>query len=1043
MATAHLDPPQERRAPPRKSGRAAGLPVVLIVDGNPEGLAALGAALRRDDVQLLSTSSGRAALEILLERNVAVAIIDLAVPGLDGLELAQRIRGVDPQHRVPIIFLARDARDREQSLSGYDTGAIDFLSKPFDERALKAKVDVLVTLEKQRREVVRALEETEHARAETQLLLHLAQATSRSEKPADVYNPALGAVRELFGAERSSILLFGSGEKMRFVAWRGLSEAYRAAVDGHSPWTRDEKNAQPILIADVDAEPSMEPYRSIFASERIRAIGFVPLVSNRQLLGKFMLYWEHPRAFTEHDRELAEAIATQIAEALERGRLREAERRNLLHLAQLQQVTASLNEVLTPSGVAAACLPAVLEAMGGLGGIIHRVSADGAYLEAVEQTGDPGSAQSQPFRRVPIGPTTASSLAAATGAPVFITSPADYLARFPQHADTAGKYGTRVALPLTIQGEVVGVIGFALPQWRELPDDERAFLVAVASQAAQAFDRARLHEAERRARAEAEAAERRTAFLAMAGAELAASLDYQATLQKVAALAVPSLADWCAVDMVAEGRRLDRLAVVHVDPAKIDLAKRIWRDYPVDPDASVGAPAIIRSGKSQLYPVIDDALLQAGARSPEHLELLRAVGLHSAMAVPIMVGGRAIGLISFVSSDPRRLYGPADLQMAEELALRAAIAIENARTHQALKVADEKLRVALGAGKMGVWEWSLGSNTLAWSPTLEALHGYAPGTFPGTFEAYQKELHPEDRARVLQLIEESVAERRDHQLEYRIVRQDGAVRWVSAHGKLFKDAQGRPATMTGVCMDVTEARSAAEAREATVAALEKALRENELFAGVLAHDLRNPLTAILAAAQLSLRHPEDENVRSGEPLQRIVRSGERMSRMIEQLLDFTRARLGNGFELMPRETDLKALCAQVLGELEVAHPEWQLSLQASGALGGLWDPDRLAQLVSNLLGNAGQHGEPGRPIRLRLDGTAPAAVVLAVHNRGAILAELLPHIFTPFRGSGERSAGGLGLGLYIARAIAESHRGRLEVESSPAAGTTFTLTLPR
>lgn len=149
------------------------------------------------------------------------------------------------------------------------------------------------------------------------------------------------------------------------------------------------------------------------------------------------------------------------------------------------------------------------------------------------------------------------------------------------------------------------------------------------------------------------------------------------------------------------------------------------------------------------------------------------------------------------------------------------------------EVAASQLHAALEAGHMGTWEYRLASGTVSWSPGLEAIHGYAPGTFPRTFDAFRSEIHPDDRARVLQAIDEAVAHDRNHHVEYRIVRRDGSVRWVEGNGQLFRDAAGSPERMVGVCADVTERKRAEEqvrlAVEASPAAMVMVDREGRVI----------------------------------------------------------------------------------------------------------------------------------------------------------------------------------------------------------------------
>jgi signal transduction histidine kinase len=229
-----------------------------------------------------------------------------------------------------------------------------------------------------------------------------------------------------------------------------------------------------------------------------------------------------------------------------------------------------------------------------------------------------------------------------------------------------------------------------------------------------------------------------------------------------------------------------------------------------------------------------------------------------------------------------------------------------------------------------------------------------------------------------------------------------------------------------------------------VAKLEETIRANELFAGVLAHDLRNPLGAIMTAAQLALSHGHG-NERITKPLSRIQSSGQRISKMIDQLLDFTLARTGGGIRVQPRESDLSELCRQAIEEFELAQPAWVIHSEIVGQQTGFWDPERLLQVISNLIANAGQHGSKDQPIRVRLDGGQPEVARFEVHNQGGIPSAFLPHIFDPLRTSrhGRGQSRGLGLGLFIVRELVRAHGGTVEVLSSDADGTTFSVELPR
>jgi PAS domain S-box-containing protein len=282
------------------------------------------------------------------------------------------------------------------------------------------------------------------------------------------------------------------------------------------------------------------------------------------------------------------------------------------------------------------------------------------------------------------------------------------------------------------------------------------------------------------------------------------------------------------------------------------------------------------------------------------------------------------------------------------------------------------------------------------------------------------------------------------------LRKDGTPFWANVVITALHDEEGRHIGFAKVTRDLTERKRAAEellreevARSRAEAAREKAeqtLRFSEMVAGMLGHDLRNPLAAIKVGAEVVLRSAGDEKIRTCAS--HIVSSSNRMARMIDQLLDFTRIRLGGGFDLSRRVVDLSELSAQIARETEAAH-RCSIKVEHEGDALGVWDGDRLAQVLSNLLANAAQHGVASSPIALTIDGRGPHAVRLRVQNEGEISSELLPQVFDPFRRRrGGPKTGGLGLGLYIAHEVVRAHDGSMEVTSS-GGGTTFVIELPR
>jgi signal transduction histidine kinase len=229
--------------------------------------------------------------------------------------------------------------------------------------------------------------------------------------------------------------------------------------------------------------------------------------------------------------------------------------------------------------------------------------------------------------------------------------------------------------------------------------------------------------------------------------------------------------------------------------------------------------------------------------------------------------------------------------------------------------------------------------------------------------------------------------------------------------------------------------------EATVEYSATIEETRDQFLGVLGHDLRNPLAGIMMWAA-SIKRSATQGAHTNAAT-RIINSAGRMERMVNDLLDLTRTRLGAGIPIIPQPTELAPLLQEVLDEL-AAGQQHNITVDTQGDLRGVWDRDRLAQVISNLIGNAVQHGSPETPVHVRASGTAKE-VTIEVHNWGpAISPAALPTVFEPMvRHAPRGQSTSLGLGLYIARELVASHGGTIRVTSTADEGTTFRVCQPR
>jgi PAS domain S-box-containing protein len=414
----------------------------------------------------------------------------------------------------------------------------------------------------------------------------------------------------------------------------------------------------------------------------------------------------------------------------------------------------------------------------------------------------------------------------------------------------------------------------------------------------------------------------------------------------------------------------------------------------------------------------------------------------SLLANAIAVAGTLSGHGPFAGAGPER--GLVLVQCfvavgATSALILAAVAAQSRRAHERADMSEQRLRMAMSGGRVGVWDWNIVTGEIVWSEGLEPMHGLPRGGFAGTHEAFRKTVHPDDLERVDALVAKSVETRTPYEAEFRLLGPDGVIRWTSARGVVLDDDRGRAARMVGVGIDITQQKQLEEE-------LRRQHQRKDEFLAMLAHELRNPLAAVVHATDLL----SSDNAAEAEESRRVIRRQTRnMSRLIDDLLDISRITRGqitleqhrvSLSEVVTAGIDVwRHLVARKRQRLTVDGPKQPLFVDG--------DATRLTQVFANLVHNAAKFTPDGGTIAIAI-AEENGHAVLRVHDDGqGMTPEVLAHAFELFvQGSPalDRQQGGLGLGLTLVRRLIEMHGGTVEAKSDGSdRGSDFVVRLPR
>ena len=704
--------------------------------------------------------------------------------------------------------------------------------------------------------------------------------------------------------------------------------------------------------------------------------------------------------------------------ARERAERAARETRSALDTAtRLQEVADALATTRTPQEVLDAVLTEGVRVAEARGGLIATLSDDGEWLEVIASSGY-DLKFIDPFRRFPLGGDFPLSEAVRTGEGVFIRSEAERDARYPELVGRSQPGHGLVCVPLVGERGPIGGLVFSFPTDQEFPPERRALKLALARQAAVALERARLSAAE-------PALRERLSFLVEGTALLTSSLELDRTLERLTGLAVPLLADWCAISMlVEETGEIEQLVVAHQDPERKRWAEEMRersRTIMLDDEFDLTARVIRTAEPVFLREIPQELLDEAVARDPNAAAALDEISLRSAITLPLRAGRRTFGALTLVSEE--RPLQDSDFELAQELAARAAIAVENARLYEE---AERRAEAALALAYVGDGVVLLDEDGRVrfWNAAAAAITGVRDAEAAGRRPA---EVFPAWDA-LTRLAELADAETPERARPVTVpIETESGDRWVAVTGVAFDEG------VVYALRDVSDEQAFERARSD--------------FVATASHELRTPLAAVYGAARTLRRTDiEIQEEQRDRFLEIIVSETERLTAIVSQILLAGQLEEGR-VDVSTSATDLSLLVESVLDSIRLRAPERiELRLEQNGLRAvALADEDKLRQVLVNLLDNAIKYSPDGGDVTVELAG-GHGRVRCTVRDEGlGIPSGEQERIFEKFYRLDPaltRGVGGSGLGLFISRELVSRMGGSLTVRSATGEGAAFVVDLP-
>ena len=569
---------------------------------------------------------------------------------------------------------------------------------------------------------------------------------------------------------------------------------------------------------------------------------------------------------------------------------------------------------------------------------------------------------------------------------------------YPAVAAAAWAGGLRGGALATLVSAILAGVYVMAPAGEPTVDDALGLLAFVASGLIIAALGGGLHSA----LAASERARERATFLAQASGILNGQLARIDTIEALVDVAVPTLADWCAVDLVDERGAFSALRIAHPDPEKVALGYRLREEYPLDPASPTGVAAIVRTGEPEVQLVLQDY----GPRIPDPRlrEIMVGLQLRSYLGVPLVTpGGRVLGALSLFMSDSGRRFTRDDVETALDLGRRAGVAMDHAALFERVTAQRDELDAVTKVLADGVVVADGSGRIRTLNPAAEALLGRAG---VDELDDILRRLDPVDGRPGLAHV-------------------PSTGRFVIP--QLIGDGVAAGRSRIAILRDVTEVLETESARDA--------------FVGMLSHELRTPITTIYGSAQV-LRGPVAPEVRDGL-IGDIADEANRLYRLVEDLLVLSRFERGR-LDVAPEPVLVQRVVASVLGREGERHPGIRIDVRtADGVPAAMADPTYVEQITRNLLSNAAKYAGPTATVTVRISEEADRVKLEFEDDGPGIAPADQDRVFALYeRLETGRVAPGAGIGLFVCRQLAEAMGGSMVVRRSDGGGACFVVTLP-